>query len=1056
MKHFCIALFLTALVSGWMSFASAEPVLVPYNYSEDFESGSVGAWSSYPPAQDTAYDPTIWIKPIRSEDAANRALYREITPNYEIDYVFGVRKKFDVYVDSASILSFKAYIKSNRDVDGVRVLFGFGDGTSVERTIPFSSRRTWRDCSIKMADIIGQDSIRKLDAVAFMALCPDADPENLLRFGLDDVTINCMREARWKFSSPTVHRLGEWPDFIAGTHFEEGGSITVSGTPPINTGSAAIIISRALTGENEKHFRLRRSRSDKRWSVKIPLTNKSGITAGIWRATLKASSEDKKDDTISSSLVFLVKAKDAPSENPRILMKPGDAVEIRKKASSGRMKSIWERMEKRAENFRENHDYKNFNYNLDAYDEVYWLPTYGGYISAIGTPSSYIRANGVVYGVSGDAEAGDAARRALLKMAEWPSFVHPHILNQGQFTYWPVGQKLTDMAVGYDMVADRFTSAEREKVAQALYSKGITEIFKEYVRDNRVSSNTSNWIGDVTGGGMLCALAVMNDFPAEDLEPYLTGMILKMNALIENGFGEMGAYGEGYGYLNHAMHCMNIALPAIERTFGVRFPGEKLSRCHETILYQLDPDTYDIYDFGDTAPRIAGRIGQTSFVNGLSNFTYLITKYRDPYFKWLYDHAPGSMDVDLFLMDDSVESIAPENLPKARLFKDVGTAVFRSGFSHDDFVFVFRCGPFYNHQHFDQGAFYLVDRGETFLGEVGRSNYYDDPWYQKMVIQPYGHNCILVNGNPESQRAGDFLHDVPAWKKYAGITDFAVFDDGAFVSGRLDPLYKGALDYLRRSALYIEPRTIVLIDEVLGTPESKTVDLLFHAPRKEDISVSGKDVEITRPAGALTIHTSAPADYNAEIKKRPLTLYEFSSEDAVTMKARGYLQLSVNLEEGKELRAIVNVLSTDSEILANLNERTYNDHIVLTIGGRAYCINTASGVPNLNAYTEASVTTDALVYAKTDDGYIAMRATSLVMDGETLFKADKPVSLVFRDGAVMTLDYSAQEKTSLLFLISSKPKLISIDGEKFRNWRYSKKSGLSMELPAGNGVIGIK
>ena len=187
MKHPNRVLLLIVLVSGWMSFASAEQVLVPYYYSEDFESGSVGAWSSYPPAQDTAYDPTIWIKPIKSEDAANRALYREITPNYEIDYVFGVRKKFDIYVDSASILSFKAYIKSNRDVDGVRVLFGFGDGSSVERTIPFSSRRTWRDCSIKMADIIGQDSIRKLDAVAVFAGLPEAEPEKILRIGLDDV-----------------------------------------------------------------------------------------------------------------------------------------------------------------------------------------------------------------------------------------------------------------------------------------------------------------------------------------------------------------------------------------------------------------------------------------------------------------------------------------------------------------------------------------------------------------------------------------------------------------------------------------------------------------------------------------------------------------------------------------------------------------------------------------------------------------------------------------------------------------------------------------------------
>ena len=121
------------------------------------------------------------------------------------------------------------------------------------------------------------------------------------------------------------------------------------------------------------------------------------------------------------------------------------------------------------------------------------------------------------------------------------------------------------------MVYDHFNEAERLAVADALYSKGITEIFKEYVRDNRVSSNTSNWIGDVTAGGIMCALAVMNDFDDEDLEPYLTGMILKLDALINNGFDRDGCYGEGFSYLAHAMHCVNPALKALDTTFAITF-----------------------------------------------------------------------------------------------------------------------------------------------------------------------------------------------------------------------------------------------------------------------------------------------------------------------------------------------------------------------------------------------------------------------------------------------------------------------------------------------------
>lgn len=1045
MRLLRIALFLVVVVFGSVSCGYAAPVLTPYNYYEDFESGSVGAWSSYPPSQDTAYDPTIWVKPLKSEDSENRALYREITPNFEIDYVFGVRKKFDMYIDSSSVLSFKSYIKSNSEIDGVMLLFGFADGSAVERMITFGSRQTWRDCSIKLADIIPQNTIKKLDAIAFMARCPNADPENLLRFGIDDVKISGMREAQWNFSTPAVHKLDEWRDFITGSHFTEDGSITISGTPPFTAGSIAITVSRALTGEDEKFFRMRQSRTDENWSITIPLTMKSGITAGFWRATIKASSRDKKDDTISTSLVFLVKTKDAPVENPRLFMSSGETEKIRARAASGRMKNIWERLQKNAQNYRDKYDYNTFNYNLDAYDEIYWLPTYNGYVNAISIPSSYIRTNGVVYGVSGDTEAGDAARRALLKMAEWKSYVHPHILNQGQYTYWPVGQKLTDMAVGYDMVADRFTLEERKKVAQALYSKGVTEVFKEYVRDNRVSSNTSNWIGDVTGGGILCTLAVMNELPEEELEPYLTGMILKMNDLILGCFDEDGGFGEGFSYLSHAMHSMNVALPALERTFRIHFP-EKLYRCLEFVLYLWDSETKAIYDFGDTSTG----------VGSLSSFAYIISKSRNPLYKWLYDLSPGSSDVDFFLMDDSVESKGPEDLSTVRLFRDVGTAVFRSGFGHDDFAFIFRCGPFYNHQHFDQGAFYLVDRGETFLCEVGRSDYYNDPWYQKMVIQPGGHNCILVNGNPESQRSGDLLHDVSAWGKHASVTDFATFETGAFVSGRLDPVYKGALDYLRRSVLYVKPRTVVLIDEILGAKGAKTVDIRFHAPRMEDITLNGKDASITRPGGILTIHTAVPADFTPQIMKRPLTLYEFGGENAITMKKRGFLQQSSTLDTGHERRTFVNILSTDSAIIAGLNEKMYDDHGVLSIGGSEYYINTSCGALDPKTYKEGSAETDALVYASIPGGYIAMRATRLVLNGETLFSTDKPVSLVFKDGEIMSITYSAAVDTKLSFKLSSSPKLVSLNGERYRDWKYSEKSGLSMELTAGSGVVGIR
>ncbi|MFC1608072.1 heparinase II/III family protein, partial [Candidatus Latescibacterota bacterium] len=497
-----------------------------------------------------------------------------------------------------------------------------------------------------------------------------------------------------------------------------------------------------------------------------------------------------------------------------------------------------------------------------------------------------------------------------------------------------------------------------------------------------------------------------------------------------------GSYGEGFSYLAHAMHDINPALNAMDQTFGVRFP-EKINRAYKFLLYQGNSSKKTLLDFGDSTDRL-GR---------MSSFTYMISKYRDPYLKWLYDLTPGRSDEDLLLMDDSVPAKSPDDLPTVKLFSDVGTAIFRSGFGGDDFVFVFRCGPFYNHQHFDQGGFILADRGEKFLYEMGKSSYYNDPWYQKLIIQPGGHNCILVDGNPESQLQGDLLHDVPAWNNHAAITDFMRFDDGGFASGRLDPLYKGKLGTLRRSVLYIEPRMAVIIDEAADPNDAREINLRFQAPYRDEISVDGNNAVIAHNGKNLSIRTLSPSGYSADIMKRPMTTTEFSGADAVTMKARGFLQLSAGL--GSEPTVFVNVLSTDQKALSQISERIFDDHICLSVRN-LYCINTTGG----QDFTEKELTTDALVYATLSNdpranGYRAMRTTKVVVAGETILRSDKPVSVVSR---YSSFQYTAAEDVKIAVKLNAKPAMVSLDGEKITGWRYNNGM-LSMSLSAGSGVL---
>ena len=1022
---------------------SFNPVLEPYTWYESFESGSVGAWSSYPPAQDTAYDQTIWIRPLYQErEAENRALYREVKPNYEIDYVFGVRKKqLDMYVDKADTLSFRSFIKSFNGTKGVLVRFGFDDGSMAEKMVPFTTCMEWMDCTIPLSDILHDDSPKKITALAFMAVCPNADPESLLRFGIDDIALTGSREIPWTFTTPPVKKLPEWPYYISCRRFTEGDKLTITGIPPTGVAKVHVRISRYFTGGDERTFAMEKTGGNE-WSVDIPLEIGSGCSAGFWKASIVASVGDT--DIINTDMVFLVGLQDTPKGHPRLLMSPNDIETILSRISTGRLKQVWDEFRGRTQNNREKYSIEDFNLNLEAYDELHWLPTYGFYNESLRTPGKFVRENAVEYALSGNEEAGGAARLALLKMAGWPAYNHPHLVNQGQFSYYPCGQALHDLALGYDMVYDLLSPEERTTIREALYSKLFMDLHKEYVRDNRVSSNTSNWTSHITAGGILFSLAVIDDYEDEDIVPYLAGMIIKLGELIHDTYDEDGDYGEGSSYCIFTLNTLSLSMASLERLFGVRFP-EKVARCYRFLLYQTDAEAKRIYDFGDTSAEF----------DGMTNFSYLIGKYRDPHLKWLYDIAQGSSDLELFFMDDSVEAHGPDGLPTCAHFKDVGTAIFRSGFGHEDFLFVFRCGPFYNHQHFDQGSFYLVDQGGSFIVETDESeggdtisHYYSEPWYDKLFIQPGGHNCILVDENPESQRAGDFLHDVPAWNNSAVITDFLTFDGGAFVSGSLESLYKGTLKKLSRSVFYIEPRTLIFIDEAAGSGGSQSINLRFHAPRKEDITIEGRSSRITRPYGSLTIHTAAPGEYTAEIEKRALGLLEFGSAygKESALKTRGYLQLTAALNGGSV--TIVNVLSTDTELMSTLETEELDGHVSITIVGETYHVNTSGS----ERYTDGGIKTDARVFVEKTDGYRAMQVTEVIVDGTIKLKTDNPICIDYTESGTVKAVLSVPTDTEMRLALAEKHRDITVDGEVRNDWNNTNGE-LRINLTEGSKTL---
>jgi hypothetical protein len=1009
-----------------------EEALEPVTWTADFESGSVGAWSSYPPAQDTAYDPSIWVKAV--EGRSGLCLVREIIPHTPEAHIFGVRKKTRLELDGNSRVSFRYYVKSFAGAKEILIKLGFADGSAAEVLIPVPAAQTWNEASVSLAEYLKGAAVRPLEAIAILAVCPKAEPETMLRLAVDDLTITGFREKEVVVRSPAVHALGELGVYVAGDHFDKGQEVRFAGSFPVPVKSAGISLNRTWAVQTpavQKALRVRVTN----WECAVAGKD---LAPGFWEAAIAGQTAAGR--TLEARVYFLIEeAKSAPG-HPCLLATAVDLVRIREAAKSGHTRDVWEKVRQDAAALRDKFDPALFNYNLDAYDETYWLPTYEGYVRALHTPSRFIRENSIVYAVSGDKAAGEAAKQALLRIAAWPSFVHPHILNQGQFTYWPAGLALIDFAVGYDFVYDLLTPAERRTVAEALYTKGVTEVFKEYVRDNRVSSNTSNWISHVTGGGILCALAIGREYPSAQLEPYLTGMMVKLAAFVAASFDPDGYYGEGYYYHNFAMQSLSHSLPALENSFGMPPPADVMNS-FQYLLYQQDNQTGRIFEFGDAHDDL--------IPSSMSNYAYVLARDGNPRLRWLYEQRPGDNYLDLLFTPPPGASEPPSSLPLSKRLSGVGSTILRSGFEHDDFALIFKCGPFFNHQHFDQGSFFLADRGELFIEECGNSNYYEDPWYPRLYIQAGGHDCLLTDGQVESQRAGDFRHDVSGWQDHARTTDFLEFDGGAFLSADLTPVYKGKWQSLRRSLIFLRPRTLLIIDRGEGAVGVETLTARFHAPRKEDIVIEDGAAAIVRGSKKLWIKTLLPPGVDRRVAKRPLSINEFKAENSITMKARGFLELAAPVQNGAA--GFINLLSTDAEIVSGLDAVAKSGHEEVTIAGSRYFLDTAEG----RSYEADGVMTDALVFRKTSDGFLAARATRVEENGRALLRSDRRGSFsVSGGGKGLKISYAAPDGARLEIPAARSPRSVVIGPKTGINWKY-RNGMIGIELAAGEGTIKI-
>ena len=1037
-----------------MSEVSDDCALEPFTYSENFESGTLGAWSSYPLWQDTAYDPNFRINTIVPGDP-NLSLVQKVTPYSPVDNYAGAQKLLDMYMTSDSSISLRFFLKSHIPVEFFMIRLAGGMYGKIDYTIPDPPLNCWEHVTVTLQDFIRENSCLagkdrfKVNALAVLAKVPDADPDMPFYLGLDDIEFNGSRIMAFQFEEPAVYKLSEWKPYIPKKHYGKGDIFSLKGQWSLNADKVDITIA-SFTDRSYNIFAGELQKDGDTWLLNsCILTCPEGLYIGTIRAYM--------DEKIISETEFTlhVAPSDTGGKHPRLWFDAEEKKELDKRIKSERFRYFYEKLPLEAAQHRKEVPVDSFVFDLDQFPDEEWLQSWEAWGSRLYPSAESLFVNALTYAFNGDITAGEYVKDVLIACAKFDNWTHPWQTKRGRFTEHRSGWWAHRLAIAYDLVYDLLDNSEEILIRKAFWDNIVKNTHRMYVVDNDVTGNTSNWISHTAGASLILQAAMFGDgSDVDELEPYFTGAAMKLYTYIRNISDADGAFCEGLGYNNYTFHTLCQSLPAIEKVFNIDM-SKTLDGTYKEYIWAgpIKDGTY--FFFGDTEGKL----------NPVTNWAWLLPKFADPLLGWLYTYLKhGNMEsntkasmtgymnlinkknenfMDVLYETEHVPCNDPFDENPVKCFRGVGTTVFKSGWEPDDFIFVMRTGAFYNHQHIDQGSFWLSDHGSVFVAERKDSSYYDDFLYQPRFIQPVGHSTILIDGNHQSQRVGDHLTFAGGFHDHAFIYQFLDGEHAAFSSGDIGRLYWGKVKDLKRNVLYLKPRTLLMLDTVVPAEKDADVTVLYQTERLKDISAGEEMSTIVKDGNTLFIRHICPGKVTTAAVETPHYLYTFRNQRPLVREG----MLTVTTRTDGVPLVMGNILTTTTGFKPDSTAEVGDGFISGTASGVRYVFSTRPG----QYYDTGEFGTDAAAVTWEGSTVFAALCTTLSRDGSLLVKSEEPITC---EVSSRGFTYCLADECEVALGAASKPQAVFMNGEPVVSFRYDAAlKALVLTLPKGEGVL---
>lgn len=931
-----------------------EAGLRPALYRSDFrpnpgayaDSGSRDGWESFPISQETGYDPTINPETSQGESA----LVREMAPTQDGPFRLGFIRRINMVSGAGASLRVKVRAPFVSGDTAIEVLVFRGE--KEEREAATIHGGSWQEIVCPIAS-----SPTAITAVAIAAVFPHGFRNRAERFLMKDVRLKALAIQRLELSDADFLWDASRKLFYRKKTLHPGDDLDI----------------RARVGQQ----------NDARWTLTAP--DGSRVADGVGGNALYRLPQDAADGIWT----LHIEGRDAQA-TALLLVRPqhpsGLLFDQPPSISAALLTSIRERKAL----LKKTTDVES-GMNIDRFDPHWLLAGLPSYFTITLQPSELAMLEAIEFRATGDPVARDEACRLLEGIARWRMWVHPWFPAHGYHSYYPVGIMTKYVVMAELFLGDALSAEDRKNLDRSLMELSVKPAYEEYVLEDRLQFNTSNWIGNTVGGALLAAL--QSDEP--DAAGYALGLYSKDRDHIEAAYTPDGSYGEGVTYQRFDLEMTTLVAEAAKRQLGRsvdRFlvPPERYMRYAS---YGKD----GLLDYGDTHTDIrpSNVFAYMAAQNKSSTLHDFYFRYRDE----------GTTELlSRVLWESAIKPVravqAPE--PASALFDRRGIVVLRDGVDPAATVIAMRAGKNFNHNHADEGSVFFAHGGKLWLGEAGYADYYKDPSYSTFNIQAVGHNTLLVNGNPASQvLPGNAVFGVAPT-----FTHTLLGRQASLVQADLSAAYGGSVERYTRSLFFQAGGPLVVIDDVSAASPRKFTQVwhpeqqasLYPAPRNGfRLSDGTTEVDVRAFAnGSLTTTQS--------LSPLPLVDYEKAEHELI----RPPVQFEISDANPRANETIVTLIEPHDH-----SQEVESAAKWVTTANASTLVMTGSGIEIQRSRTDAGC---RQITAWWRDGGLLLCATDYKeRHFDAGFSSDRPIDVqLMRDGdGIVRVEIEAAKPTAL-------------------------------------------